>query len=40
MIFLNKKIDHGETAAQLGSAAALNPKDLVFGKLYSQCSNN
>ena len=24
--------NHGETAAQLGSAHALNPKDLVFGK--------
>ena len=24
--------NHGETAAQIGSAAALDPKDLIFGK--------
>ena len=24
--------NHGESAAQLGSAAALNPKDLVFAQ--------
>ncbi len=26
--------NHGETAAQLGSAHALDPKDLVFGKYF------
>lgn len=26
--------NHGETAAQLGSAHALNPNDLVFGILF------
>ena len=29
--------NHGETAAQLGSASALEPDDLVFGRSCSFC---
>ena len=32
--------NHGETAAQLGSAHALNEKDLVFGKFGLLFSKN
>ena len=31
--------NHGENAAQIGSAAGLDDKDLVFGKDQSTCGN-
>ena len=31
--------NHGEVAAQIGSVAALNPKDLVYGLIYLDIIN-